>query len=322
MTQSDVEKHRGEAIAWMLRLEPGTATTDDIAAFKEWRQRDVAHAEAFAEVRGLWEAIGPAGRGVFDPSALEAFAPSRARRGALGRRAFLGGAMAASVAAAACAAIRPPLDLWPSLAEMNADYRTAVGEQRRVALGDDVAIEMNTRTSIALLPRRGAVARVELIAGESAVSTLSHALEVTAGEGCVLGAGATFNIRRDGDEVRLICLDGEVRVVHGAMSIVLGGRRQLAYSSMGLGPVSLADAITAASWRDGFLVFHDARLDEVVAEINRYRRGRIVIAGGTLGGKTVNGRFYLARLDEVVEKFQNAFGAHVTSLPGGIVILS
>jgi transmembrane sensor len=64
------------------------------------------------------------------------------------------------------------------------------------------------------------------------------------------------------------------------------------------------------------------RLPDVTPEITRSGPGGIVVINDTLRLRPVNGRFYLARLDEVVEKLQNAFGARVTNLPGGVVILS
>jgi transmembrane sensor len=103
---------------------------------------------------------------------------------------------------------------------------------------------------------------------------------------------------------------------------MLSSQRQVSYSQAGLAPISLADSAAITSWREGFLVFHDTRLSEVIAEINRYRRGRIVIINDALGERKVDGRFYLARLDDVVEKVRNAFGARVMSLPGSVVILS
>jgi transmembrane sensor len=321
--RNDIDEHRREAIAWTLRLKPGIATTDDIVAFKDWCGQDPAHARAFAQARDLWDALGPAGQKLFDPKALEILAAPRDVRPVLvGRRAFLTGAAAASVAAATYAAVHPPLDLWPSFAELNADYRTATGEQRRVALANEIAIEMNTQTSIGLRPHLDGVDRIELIAGEGVVRTRSHALEVVAGWGRASGATAAFNIRRDGEKDSVTCLEGEVSVTCRTLSVMLASGQQVSYSEAGLAPIMQADTAVVTSWRDGFLVFHDTRLDDVIAEVNRYRRGRIVIASEALGRRPVNGRFYLARLDDAVEKVRNAFGARVTSLPGGIVILS
>ena len=323
MNQSNMGKHEREAIDWALRLKPGVATMHDVAAFKDWCRQNPAHAQAFTEVRGLWDALGPAGQRSFDPNAFENLTASRrSRQTQLGRRAFLTGTVAASAAVAAYAAVYPPLNLWPSMAELSADYRTATGEQRKIALANDIAIDMNTQTSIGVRPFADGQDRIDLIAGEGTIKTKSHALEVIAGSGRVLGVNAMFNIRRDSDKVSVTCLEGEVSVTCQTSSVTLARQHQVSYSQTGLAAISQADSVAVTSWRDGFLVFHDARLGDVVAEINRYRQGRIVVVGEALSQRPVNGRFYLARLDEVVEKFQNAFSAHVTSLPGGIVILS
>ncbi len=67
------------------------------------------------------------------------------------RRAFLGGGIAASAAAVAVyGMVNPPLGLWPSLAELNADYRTATGQQEKINFGPLVTAELNTQTSIAI----------------------------------------------------------------------------------------------------------------------------------------------------------------------------
>jgi transmembrane sensor len=315
----DISEHQREAVDWMLRLKPGIATTDDVAAFKAWCKQDPLHAKAFAETRNLWEAMAPAGQKAFDPHVLEHM---RSRRSVMNRRVFLGGALATSAAASAFVAVRPPLDLWPSLSELNADYRTATGEQRQIALGSDVAITMNTRTSIGLRPMENAIERIELIAGEGMVSAKSKAFEVISGNGYVRAADAQFNIRRDGDLVSVACLEGNVTVGCGSSSTMLAKQHQVSYSAAGLSVVAKANLATVTSWRQGILVFQDTRLSDVVAEINRYRNGRIVIVGDHLARQSVNGRFYLSRLNEVVEKFKNAFGARVTNLPGGVVVLS
>jgi len=70
------------------------------------------------------------------------------------------------------------------------------------------------------------------------------------------------------------------------------------------------------------LVFRQERLSEVVAEINRYRPGHILIADSQLAGRRVDGTFYVAQLDQFFDQVRSAFGASVTRLPGGIVVIA
>jgi transmembrane sensor len=317
------DEHGEEAIAWLLRLRSGDATSDDVTAFREWCSQHPTRARAFSRIRRLWDGVGPAAQEKFDPSALTRLASSRGTSGVLlGRRAFLGGAIAASAAVVGYAAAYPPLGLWPAISEWDADYRTAIGEQRRIALANDNSIELNTRTSIVMRLPKDDHDRLELISGEGLVKAQAHPLEVTAANGQIRATNATFNVRRDNDKVSVTCLAGEVTVGCRSDSTRLTGGHRMAYSDADFGPVSSADPETAVSWSEGFLVFHDTELAAVIAEINRYRPGRIVVVNSVLSKRLVNGRFYLAHLDDVVGKFRNAFGARVTALPAGIVILS
>ena len=62
-------------------------------------------------------------------------------------------------------------------------------------------------------------------------------------------------------------------------------------------------------------------LTEAIAEINRYRPGRIILTNAALGARIFNARFRIENIDGVVGQIQQVFGASATSLPGGIVLL-
>ena len=159
-----------------------------LTPFREWSAH-AGYVEAFSRACRLWEAVGPASKQM-----TGADAPEQEVR--IGRRAFMGGALAASVAATAYVGARSPLGLWPSLSELAADYRTEPGEQRRVALSGGPSIELNTRTSIALRASAdGGPQRIELFGGEAAIVArpeLHRAVEVVAGGGRVTAIDAAF----------------------------------------------------------------------------------------------------------------------------------
>ena len=68
-------------------------------------------------------------------------------------------------------------------------------------------------------------------------------------------------------------------------------------------------------------MFHGTPLSEAVEEINRYRPGRIIVTNAALGRRLFNARFLIANVDGVVGQIQQVFGATITNLPGGIVLL-
>jgi transmembrane sensor len=317
----DLENCEKDALAWVVRLVPGAATAEDLDAFRRWYRQSPAHAAAFANARKLSSALEAAARNVVAQEGFPPLSQDRLAASGVDRRMLLGGALAASAAAAVYVAARPPLGLWPSIAEFKADYRTATGEQKRVTLEQNVSFDLNTRTSLALRPASAEFERVELISGEGIVTAGSHPLEVTAGQGRTLARNAKFDIRRDGIVI-VTCIEGRVQVECQGGAVTLGSHQQVSYSGAGIGQVVQADATSVVSWQNGFLVFHETPFAEVIAEINRYRRGRIIVLNDALGRRTVNGRFYLDRLDEVVGKIGGAFNAQVRAMPGGIVILS
>lgn len=314
---SDVER---QAHDWVVCFSRGNASPADLAAFRQWSARHPAHVEAFERACRLWKAIGPAHEILAGGSA--AVIADRPRRTA--RRAFLGGALAASAAGVAVAVVRPPLGLWPSWPELAADHRTAIGEQRSVTLAGGPSLQLNTRTSIAVRPLAGGADRIELISGEAAIETTSAmrgTIEVVAADGRVTASDAAFNMRHERGLVVTTCVAGRVEVAQGNNAARLQPGEQVVYSPAGLAAVTKPDLATVNAWKDGLLVFHMTPLDEAIADINRYRSGRIILTNAALGRRPLSARFRVAHVEEAVAHIQRVFTAQVTSLPGGIVLL-
>lgn len=315
-----------EARAWLLTLTSGRATEADAQAFREWLRADPRRQAAFAAQKQLWQDLGPAVQAVVAEGAHDRTrnrTPNRARNGAgkplmTGRRAFLGGALAAS---AAYLAFKPPLGLWPGLDTLGADYRTAAGEQRLVALGDALDVQMNTLTRINVASG-GDGAVIELADGEAEIRSGAQAAVVVAGKGRITAKDAVFNVRYIGGEARLCCLSGVVRLAHeqGVFDVV--ANRELRYDDTRVMPPVQVDPAVVTAWRQGWLVFNQQPLAQVVDELNRYRRGRLVLMNEQLGRRQVQARFSLAQVADAERLIRDAYGAHVTRLPAGVVLLS
>jgi transmembrane sensor len=296
-------------------LSSGTATVADADALKDWCSRSPAHAAAFVEANALWDRLGPASLG----SRGSAGIGKRSLPGAmLNRRVVLTGAIAASVAG--LFVVRPPLDLWPSLSEMAADYRTGVGERRQVDLLGGT-LDMNTRTSLAIKSGEGRSA-VELIAGEVVVAAHSGPFELVAAEGRITAHAASFNIRLDGGKACVTCLDGEVSVAYQTRHLPLSRGHRVIYGDDALTEAVVVDPAMASAWSRGMLIFHNEPLAQVIAEINRYRHGKVVLMDRKLATRRIEASFRLDRVDDVISLVREVYGAQVTHLPGGIVVLS
>jgi ferric-dicitrate binding protein FerR (iron transport regulator) len=60
----------------------------------------------------------------------------------------------------------------------------------------------------------------------------------------------------------------------------------------------------------------------MLAEVNRYWQGRIILLNADLGQRRVTARIELARVSEVIAYVRSVLGAQVRELPGGVVLLS
>lgn len=314
---SGLEPLQRDALAWILRLKSGEATVADAEALKRWRAQSPEHEAAFREAVRIWKLSGTAAREV--AGAAASLVPAAPRREpVIGRRALLFGSMAASAAAVAVLATRPPLGMWPSLEELAADYRTTKGQRRQVLLADGVTLLLNTQTSVAMRAAR----QLELVSGEAIVTCQDPGgIEMTVGDGRIRAERADFSARRDGNVTTVVCMGGEITVEQGAQRARLTANSQVTFSEGRLGAVRTADLEAAIGWRTGVLIFKNRPLSEVVEELNRYRSGRIVILRGDLAALLVNATFHLDRLDDVAAQITDAFGVNARTLPGGLVLL-
>lgn len=316
-----------EASAWLLRLRSGEAAPDDADAFARWcaDRPQAAHL-----LRDTWGALRTAAAELAQEertAAAWANVAKRERTMRTGRRAFVGFAVAAG---ASWLTLRPPMALWPSLADLAADYRTGTGEQRQVALAANVTVELNTQTRVDVLPASVAARGVEVVAGEAEIDATPPSggaaalrpVVVVAGGGRMQATVARFNVRRTGAQVCVTCLSGTVALAHPRGARTLRADDQVIYDDRGVRPVSRVDPGAVSAWRRGMLVFNGVPLADVVDEINRYRRGKVVLRSAALGANRIQAQFPIARLDDVIDMVGRLYGAHVTRLPGNIVLLS
>lgn len=331
---------REQAQDWLLRLMSGHATVDDADAFRRWRHADPLNARAFSEARQLWQALQPAlgmaaaaverGQSAGDatitaspplPSHGGTVASRRRRATHMGRRAFLGGAVAAT---AGWMIAKSPLGLWPDWQEMAADYRTATGERREMDV-HGVMVAMGARTALSRQTGGGMLAGMDMVEGEAQFELPRNApagFSVHVAGATITPAPASrINVRCVGEDIRVTCLQGEARVSQGGRSVLLQPAWQARLAPHRITSVARIDAERVDGWRRGLLIFDNEPLAQVVDEINRYRSGRIVVANGELGQRLVQARIPLERLETFVDLVRDAYGAKILTMPGGVVLM-
>lgn len=327
MSGRDEEQQKIEAKAaeWVVRLEAGPLDDAERRELDAWRRRSPAHDRAFNHARRTWAELG-ALEPQAGPIATRAAArgPTDGRRdggsrGRPGRRLGLG--LAASILLAAALGAVHALD---PVATLRADHTTRVGEVREITLPDGSTAQLDTDTALAI-DFAGPERSVTVLDGAAAFTVASQGdagpFVVRAAGGSARALGTEFVVRAAGDRARVKVLADRVRVTAGqapdAQSKVLSTGQTVDYGGDDgrIGAVRTIDPGRTATWRTGRLVFDDVPLATAVAEINRYRRGRVVVLDSDLAKRRVSGVFRIADLDGVPQRIAGELGARTTSVP-------
>ena len=296
------------ARAWVVRMKSGEATQSDVDMLLSWRAQNEANEGAFRQAVRLWEQLGPALAG--------AAASPVADRG-LSRRWFLGGG--AAMAAVAAVALVPLAAPVPAGAR---EYRTGKGERRNVRLEPEVSAELNTDSRL-LFWADAASPRVELSQGEALISAAcdpGRQLIATAKDVEVRTRVARFSMRAEGGLMRVACLDGRIEVVSQGERKIVDAGTSLDFRAGAVQQTPQDVAESGAAWQRDMFLFKDRPAGEVIAELNRYRPGRVYLLGSR-NDVRISGVIHLERADFAVDHIARSLGMKVTRLPGGIAIL-
>lgn len=295
------------------------------ANFDRWLAADPRHARAYARMERLWGKLeAPVAEVVRSDPSVEA------RNGQ--RRPWFAGLVPGPAWAAASLAILLLVGAFQVddvVTGLRSDHATAVGQRAPLQLDDGSRVTLNTDSAIAveMSPERR---QVDLLRGEAWFDVATDAARpfvVATGAGRIRVTGTSFGVRLKGDAAIVALTEGEVelRTVDGtgdtAPALVLTAGHQARLSPDGvLGPTAL-NRTAATAWLRGQIAFFDTPLPDVVAELNRYRAGRIVILGGSLDGLTVSGVFAADNPDAGIDAIASTLPVQVTRLTDLLVIL-
>ncbi|MGB8921354.1 MAG: FecR family protein [Pseudomonas sp.] len=258
------------AIAWQLSLDSGSPLERE--EFAKWHAAHEEHARAWRQL------------GMLDQRFSVASGPARnallqSREGIRRRVRKLGSGLASIVAVVGVALLVGdrylPLDYWL------ADQRTATGEQRTVHLADGTLLNLNTHSAVDV--RFDARQRlIVLQEGEIMVETGhgdARPFIVETREGSMRALGTRFLVKREEQGTRLSVLQSAVAAHPQSQSkeqILREGQQVLIRNDR----LDTIAALTpgADAWTRGMLVVDNARLEDLVHELGRYRRGYLGVA--------------------------------------------
>ncbi len=185
--------------------------------------------------------------------------------------------------------------------ELRADYRTATGEIKPIILSDGSQLVLNTASAVDV--RYSVEKRLILLhAGEISLITGhdSRPLWVESPQGAMRALGTHFLVRENDDHTRLTVLEHAVEAQlaqHPQEKRRINAGEQISFSATAFGQQQAVS--NGGDWTRGILSVSQWRLDQVIAELARYRHGRLD-CDPAIAGLRVSGSFPLADTDRAL----------------------
>lgn len=264
-----------EAASWFARLQDEAVTGDDWLAFEHWLSAAPENQVAYEKLERLWVELDDAAdevKAALDaPVSLDAARVRRAGPTAMSRRRWMvaSGALAASVALAVVIASnhgRPAA----------VTYETGPGETRQVVLADGTKVWLNASSKI--VARFDSHARRVEMADAEATFDVTHdparPFLIAVGDREVRVVGTEFNLRRRDAELILTVRRGVVEVrpataPQAAATKVTAGQQLVHQEGAANSTLAAAEPDAAFAWTQGQLIYEDAPLSQVAADLTR-----------------------------------------------------
>lgn len=325
-----------QATGWAVRLHESPNDKAAQAEFAVWLAQGDVHARAWAKTQNALLQMGQI------PAAFAHEWPRRRAGLATGEVTLLGrsptyafppvrnprsGVRSVAVALAACLLLAlavPSLQLW-----LAADYVTSVAETRQVPLEDGSTIHLGADSAIVVKLQENR-RQVTLLRGEAYFEVApdrSRPFTVSADDLEVTVTGTAFDVAMTDRSLSVAVASGAVHVSRpglketGAVELA-PGQGLLIDRATGAATDTAPSDGTVGAWRSGRLIVENALLTDVVAAIDRYRSGAVVIMDDTLREKRVTGGYDLRDPERALRVLVAPYNGTVREYTPWLLVLS
>lgn len=281
-----------QAIGWLGHLWSGNADDGSRAEWQRWRAAHPDHERAWRQIEAMDMRLARGAPLLTADSALAALsAPAISRRRALKTLSLL-----AAVGGSGWIAQR-------ELPALIADERTATGERRTLTLSDGTLVMLNTDSALDLADN-GMQRRLHLRRGEMLVdmardnSAAQRPLIVQTVAGQIRPTGSRFLVQQQSDASLVSVLSGELELqpTDTTAPLRLGAGQATTFTATRTqSPQPLG---TQAAWLDGVLIASNTRLDDFIADLQRYYPNRLS-CDASVAELRLSGTFPLAEVSRI-----------------------
>lgn len=327
------------AVEWLVQLRGGDLSEAQTHAFADWLSESIEHANAFAKAERYFnemvtaeKLLRPAGKALTRQEHTSSAGVVELSRRTIKPWISIPLALAAAWLVAVGLVLPSQANLLDNLFS---DYHTQTGETRAIELADGSRLLLNTNTAVSV--DYGISHRlVTLHHGQvncTVATDASRPFEVKADNLVVRALGTVFEVyRKTAADITVTVQEHAVaaRIQNASTennadepnSVNIQSGQQLTYQGDSkLNQPSTVNLAQAGAWQHHHLSIKDRPLSELVEELNRYRLGRIYLAGNTLKNLRVTGVFPLDNPDDVLTSARKVLGLQERRLGPWWVVL-
>jgi transmembrane sensor len=348
--QPNLPELNQQAIDWLITLRADNISDQDMHGFADWLSQDAAHAAAFAEAEDMFNDMVAAGNNLRQKLSNSADAPKLKPSQAIAPGIAVNPAQTrkqphhtkrwlAIPLALAAALLVAVLGVMPQQAHLFdaylSEYHTGTGELQDIALSDGSHLLLNTNSAVSV-DYQDSLRIINLHHGQvrfTVAKDSKRPFEVHSGNLSVRALGRVFEIYNQ--ETGGISVTVQEHAVSARLSaselttpsvqaqpVVINVGQQLHYlGGKYLPSPKTSDISQLTAWQQQKLFINDRPLSEAVAELNRYRNGRIVVPDANLNNQRITGVFSLANPDETLHTLSKALALQETRLASWWVVL-
>ena len=318
LSEAEYDAVTDAAAHWCMRLHAFDCTVAERQAFEQWHDAHPLHAFEYAAMLEIWDVADhlPRTREAPPPVVLVT-PPSRWRTYAV--------AAAISLVALPLAAFTGWEAGWlPSSYE----HYEATSGLRHVTLADGSEVELNLGTELVYSNYKDE-RRATLKKGEAFFKVshdLAHPFVVRAGTGQIRVTGTQFNVWKYDDQVRVMLLEGWVKITsdpsHSGLSLTPG--MQASYNQGDAQPQlqAFSPHDPALAWRTGKLILDNLPLVDALPLINRYLSKPVMLADTGTGNIRIGGIYDIYEVTHLVSSLPKVLPVYLTQNQDGNTVLN
>jgi transmembrane sensor len=311
---SNEEARRETAAGWLVRLGAPDLDAAELGDFDAWLA-EPANANAYDAALAVTLELQAAAPAILRDLKAKTARRPMVGRPSVGRRGWL---VAGGLAAAATVALA--ITPFSFLAPAAQAFATVKGEHRTVRLADGSTIDLNAGSTLSV--SLGAHERRVSMGDGEAVFDVAHDATrpflIAVGDRTVRVIGTRFDVRRREGKLSVAVERGLVEVdpadgARGRGFRLQPGQRLDHVEGAADVRLSAVDPAQIESWKAGRLIYRDAPLADVVADLNQQFAKPITLSDPALGAVPVSGVLVLDDQAAVIRRL--ALLAPIKALP-------